>query len=137
MRLECFYLVILSGCFFAVGLSPLLVNGEIIDTRVLPNNEFEITFLSKNGLTYEILRSDDLKKFSTHKRILAKGDLTKVNIGSVPVGQKDEFFKVSTKNLPPLKEWKKSCSGSYEESHGQYIIACSDGGFGFHKLSEY
>ena len=69
MRLERFYLVVLSGCFFAVGLIP--VDGEIIDTRVLPNNEFEIIFSSKNGLTYEILRSDDLKKFSAHKRILA------------------------------------------------------------------
>ena len=127
MRLERFCLVVLSGCFFAVGLIP--VDGEIIDTRVLPNNEFEIIFSSKNGLTYEILRSDDLKKFSAHKRILAKGDLTKVNIGSVPVGQKEGFFKVSTKNLPPLTEWKKSYSGSYEESHGHYIIACSDGGF--------
>ena len=108
---------------------PRFFAGEIREVRLLSDEQVEITFLSQGGLFYDIHESKDLKRFSFLTRIRGVEGQTKAVVEVSPNRGARRFFRVSEKKNPPVVSWQRAFSGSKEESHGHYIIACRDGGF--------
>ena len=108
---------------------PVCLAGEISGVRLLSDQQVEITFSSREGSLYDIHESEDLKRFSFLARIRGVQGQTKAVVELENKPGKRCFFRVNRRETPPTASWQKSFSGSKEESHGHYIIACRDGGF--------
>jgi hypothetical protein len=108
---------------------PVCPAGEISEVRLLSSQQVEITFSSREGSLYDIHESKDLKRFSFLARVRGARGQTKAVVELAAERGTRRFFRVNSRQTPPTVSWQKSYSGSKEESHGHYIIACRDGGF--------
>lgn len=93
------------------------------------SSELEIKFKSKSQKLYELYSSDDLEGFEKVSDVVGTTGATVTTVMGSGNGLNKRFFRISDKNAVPAAIWFKEHEGGREESHGHYILECTDGGF--------
>ena len=97
------------------------------------NSELELTFNSDPNKQYQLQTSSDLATFNPPLPFASSLDTTISTVSAQVTNSPHNFFKISQISTAPSANnsntWFKEHSGSQEESHGHFILACEDGGF--------
>ena len=92
---------------------------------------FKLTFSCENNTRYRFWESDNLDLWNYNYSFTSGVNTSIHNIDLNFQTNNFKFFKIDLTPPPPEKEWFVNYNGLREnkESHGHFILSCSDGGF--------